>query len=149
MKYRHEISLHKKQNRVKHSLFETILCLTQKLASTAINQLHEVDVESCQNVMTFIHQTVEGSLKCKDGYIISQNYHFQKGTSYASAHGMIRSILRASFCTKRVTQNNNLSGFEVLFLSLPEVVGCLKRFRRVCQKGILLSFVFSCNALYR
>lgn len=99
--------------------------------------------------MTFIHQTVEGSLKCKDGYIISQNSHFQKGTSYASAPGMIKNILRASFCTKRVTQNNNLYGFEVLFLSLPEVVDCLKHFRRICQRGILLSFVFSCNALYR
>lgn len=98
--------------------------------------------------MTFIHQTVEGSLKCKDGYIISQNSHFQKGTSYASAHSMITNILRASFCTKRVTQNNNLYGFDVLFLSLPEVFGCLKRLMRICQRGILLSFVFSCNALY-
>lgn len=98
--------------------------------------------------------------KCNDFHISNswrkpevQNFHrtltFKKSPSYASAYSMITNILRASFCAKRVTQNNNLYGFEVLFHSLPEVFGCLKRFMRICQRGILLSFVFSCNALYR
>lgn len=64
---------------------------------------------------SYIKQLKEGSLKCKDGYIILLKSHFQIGTSYVSAHSMIKKTLRASSYTKRVTQNNNLHGFEVLF----------------------------------
>lgn len=94
-------------------LFEMILCLTRSQASLATNQWSGCGV--CRNVMTSIHQTVEGSLKCRDGYIISLKSHFQKGTSYALARNMIKKTLRAASYAERVMQNNNLHGFEVLF----------------------------------
>lgn len=44
-----EIRLYKKQNRLTvNCLFEIILCLTRNQKSMAINQLHEVDVESVE-----------------------------------------------------------------------------------------------------